>query len=90
MRGVADFFEDAAAAFDRAGRGYVLREARDEDAVKSQGAGLPEHLTQRPARQATAARRRAYAVADVADIVVEYVPQGDSAEYPAVLDDPPG
>jgi hypothetical protein len=32
----------------------------------------------------------AYAVADVADVVVEYVPQGDPSKYLAVLDDPPG
>src|SRR5258707_15087925 len=37
MLAVADAFEGAAVAFDRAGRGDVVRQAGDEDAVQAQG-----------------------------------------------------
>jgi hypothetical protein len=62
----------------------------DENALHAQGTGLLEDFAQRPVGQAAAARGRAYAVADVADVVVEFVPQGDSSEYLAVVDDPAG
>lgn len=91
MMGIADAFQDAAIALNGARRGDVVCEAGDEDTLHSErSACLLEHLAQSPARQSTATRGRSDAVADVADVVVELVPQDDSPEDLAALHDPSG
>jgi hypothetical protein len=90
MLAVADAFESASVALDGAGGSDIVREAGNEDAVQAERAGLLEHLSQCPAGQAAASCAWAYAVTDVAEMVIEPVPQGDPTKQLAVLDDPPG
>jgi hypothetical protein len=85
-------FEHAALPLDRLRGRDVVRRADDQYPLHAKVPCLVQNLLQRPSGKALPSSGRAYSIADVAsaaNLLGVAVPQRDTAENPAVLDDPP-